>query len=480
MLLVLGFSDAPILYDSDTAWHLAAGDLIRSTHAVPKTDNWSYTASGETWYNLSWLFDVILSFMFTLGGFSALYTMTVIVFSASLTLMAWHCIKRGASIISICILLLPSMIIVFTGTLARPNMCSVLLTVIFYIVLHGFRSDGRFRRLLILIPLMCLWVNLHGGFLMAFPLLGLFAIEAWLAGDWKRVKAYTAIVALCMLATLLNPYGFSVYYGAYRTLSAPFSDKLLEWQPAEIGKNIPVTIMLLIIVCIGNFFDKRIPFADRAFTVFMLVMSLASLRHTVLTSLIMLPSISLRLTTLLYESRFADRIRSRDAIIMSDMQERGMRITALILALVAAVNIYTPAVPRGTSLRQVVEFRPDFYPAQEAEYVAKHYPGKHFFNSYNLGGYLDYIWHGKEKVFIDGRANSLYSDDLLADYTLFAETFGFGGRAEMIARKYSFDGLIIDNLDNVYFMWAWNPQWKAVYTGHAATVYIRTDLAKPK
>jgi hypothetical protein len=247
-----------------------------------------------------------------------------------------------------------------------------------------------------------------------------------------------------------------------------------------VGKNVPVTVMLLIILCVGNFFDKRIPFADRAFTVLMLVMSLASLRHTVLTSLVMLPTISLRLTTLLYESRFAERIRNRDAIIMSDMQERGMRITALILAFVAAVNIYTPAVPRGTSLREVVEFRPDFYPTQEAEYVAKHYPGKHFYNSYNLGGYLDYIWHGKEKVFIDGRANSLYSDELLADYTLFAETFGFGGRSEMIARKYGFDGLIIDNMDNVYFMWGWNPHWKAVYNGNAATVYIRADMPEKK
>lgn len=474
MLLVLGFSDAPVLYDSDTAWHLAAGDLIRSMHAIPKSDPWSYTATGETWYNLSWLFDLILSCLFSLGGFSAIYTLTVLVFSVSLTLMAWHAVKRGAGITSVCLLILPAVVIVYTGTIARPNMCSVLLTLVFYLALDRFRSDGRFNNLLILAPLMCLWVNLHGGFLMAFPLFALFGLEALLAKDMGRVQAYTRIVTLCLLATLLNPYGFSIYYGAYKTLAASFSSKLLEWQPVEVGKNVPVTLMLVIVLCIGNFFDKKIPFADRALTVFLLVMSLSSLRHTVLTSLIILPYLALRLTELVYESPLGQRIRNRDNAIMADMQERGMRITALVLALVAAANIYTPAYTSRGSIHAEEVFRPGWFPKEEAEYIAKHYPGKRFFNSYNIGGYLDYIWRGKVKVFVDGRANSVYSDELLSDYTMFSETFGFGGRSEIIADKYKFDGLIIDNYDNAYFMWRWNPHWKAVYSGNAATVYVRS------
>lgn len=479
-LLVFGFSNAPVLEDGDTAWHLATGDLIRSLHAVPKADSWSYTAAGETWYNLSWLFDLQLSFLFSLGGFSALYTLTVIVFSVSLTLMAWHCVRRGASIISVCLLLLPVIVIVFTGTLARPNVFSVPLTLIFYILLHRSRTDMRLGPLLFLVPLMALWVNLHGGFLMAFPLFGLFVMEAWLVGERNRVRIYLIITGLCLLATLANPYGFSVYYGAYRTLAAPFSSKLLEWQPVEIGKNVPVTIMTAIILCTGNFFDRKIPFADHALTVFILLMSLTSLRHSVLMSLLIMPCISLRLTTLLYESRFGERIRHRDNIIMSDMQEQGIRITAFVLALVAAINIYVPAYQHDLALRPQAEFSPMVFPKAEAEYVSNHYPGKHFFNSYNIGGYLDYIWRGRTKVFVDGRANSLYSDELLSDYAMFSETFGFGGRSEMIARKYHFDGLIIDNYDNAVFMWGWNPHWKAVYRGNTATVYVRADLVKPK
>ncbi len=471
LLLVFGLANAPVFYDPDTAWHLASGDAIRLSHAVPRHDSWSFTAGTDNWYNLSWLFDLGLAQLFHYGSFSAVYAITILIFALSLTLMARHAVRRGASPIIVLLLLLPIAPNIYTSILARPNLCSILLTVIFYLILHDYSRNGRFCRLLLLPGLMAFWVNLHGGFLLAFPLIGCFLAGAVLERNRTHSTAYTAILALCLLATLINPYGFAVYYGAYRTVAAAFSHVLMEWKPVEIGHNLPMTLVLLLMLCIGDFSDRKIPFADRALAVFILLLALSSLRHCAVAALLLMPYLALRATSLAYGSRIGKRIRNIDTAIMADMGKTDIRMLALAMVLAAGALIALPW-PRDAILAEPAGFRKAHFPVKEAAFIADYYPGLRFLNSYNIGGYLDYIWQGKVKVFVDGRANSLYSDDVLNDYKAFTENHGFGGRAEMIAAQYRLDGLIIANDDEDAGLWRWNPDWKVVYSGDAATVYL--------
>ena len=48
----LSSAGAPLLSDPDTAWHIAAGDLIREHGTVHLTDPWSFTAHGYPWLNI--------------------------------------------------------------------------------------------------------------------------------------------------------------------------------------------------------------------------------------------------------------------------------------------------------------------------------------------------------------------------------------------------------------------------------------------
>lgn len=474
LVVALGFGGAPVFYDPDTAWHLAAGDLIRQHHKIPFGDRWSFTGTDDIWYNLSWLFDTWLSFLLSWGGFSAVYAFTILVFAGCMTCMATHCIKtRGTSITITLALLIPLALVLFTGTLARPNMCSVAMTIAFYLILHHYSKNGKPFYISLLPILMALWVNLHGGFLFAFPLLAFFFAQAIGDKNLTAQKTYIIICGLCLFATLINPYGFGVYYGAYKTIAAPFNTVLTEWKPVEIGHNLQMTLLLVVILCTANFSDRKIPFADRAIALFVILLALSSMRHSIIASLLLMPYLSLRMTDMAYRSRWAEKIRKRDAGIMADMQKTDIRVMAACMLLGVCVLLYIPT-PRDEILKEPVGFSEKHFPVQEAEFIARKYPRLRFFNDYNIGGYLDYIWRGRVKVFIDGRANSLYSDDVLNDYKDFMESGGFGGRAEMIQDTYKFDGLIIANDSPILTQWSWNPDWKIVYKGKAATVFVKS------
>ena len=498
VIIILGLVEAPVFYDPDSAWHLATGDLIRAKGMIPAQDDWSFTTAHEVWYNLSWGFDVLVSWLFSIGGFSAVYTLTVVVFALSIALMMDNAVKRGASVISILLLIIPVILVEYNCTLARPNMCSILLSVFFYIALARFRETGKTSSLILLPVLMIAWVNLHGGFLLVFPLLGFFIWESFVplipyfkakfskAGKYYTNKAecwqlhrrfvYLLLTLLgCLLASLVNPYGFAVYYGAYKSIAAPFSTYLVEWKAVEIGHNPSATILLFILLFFTHFWDKRIALADRLIGVFITLLSLSSLRHTGVAALLLIPYLALRITHVLHAGKSGEKWLQKHVVIMQDMQKKDVRVLSFIMVIVSIAVVYLPMV-RDTIVKEPIEplgFQSKKFPVKEAEFIEKNYPNLRFFNHYNIGGYLVYLWRGRVKVFVDGRANSLYSDELLGDYLEVSENHAFGNIAASIIAQYRIQGLIIPNDDKDFWVWNGNPAWRAVYRGEVATVFLK-------
>ncbi len=472
LVAAFGFGNLPVFIDPDTAWHLAAGDLIRATQSIPQTDTWSFTTAGERWYNLSWLFDVIISIIFAQGGFSALYLLTIATFACSLVMMANHSIRRGASPIAVFFVVLCMALVLHGHVMARPNMCSLVLTAICYQCLYRYRETGRWLCLLWLPALLAIWVNLHGGFLLAFFLIGVFLLEALVQRNRTQARVYGTVFAASLAATLANPYGFALYYGAYRTLSGTFGQTaILEWQPADISHDLPMALLVLLILCIGHAFDRRQPFTDRLLSIFLCILALSSIRYSSIAALLLIPYLSLRLTT---ESWFARHLEKWDIAILRDMRQPDIRILGAGMAVGAMILITLP-YPRDTLLSEPIGFPKKAFPVAEAEYIAAHYPALRFFNHYNIGGYLDYLWRGHVKTFVDGRCSSLYNEDVLQDFSDFTNNYGFGGRAEAIAARYRLDGLIIPhNLPNAKD-WIWNPYWRLVYNGPVAAVFLRNN-----
>src|SRR5262249_31678268 len=150
---------------------------------------------------------------------------TAFVIALTFGLVFQMALGRGASFP----ILLPMLLLaVFASSihfLARPHVLSWIFTVIAFWLLETFEVRGD-RRLLLWMPLlMLLWVNLHGGFLVAFVLQGIYLVGAWAGRSddvhrqsevWQRIPVLLLTGLLMLVASFANPYGHKLHVHIYR------------------------------------------------------------------------------------------------------------------------------------------------------------------------------------------------------------------------------------------------------------------------
>src|SRR6202051_574058 len=253
---VYSLSNASLLLAHyDLGWHLAAGDLIRSRGHIPFQDPWSFTLGDKQWYNLSWLWDVIASVLFQYTKLSGLVFFVVACGVVIVGYLTSICLSSGASVIAVCIsvfsacLLYPSFATPPNIYLAAsPNTSTMLFCVIFY-------GECLKRTRCFLLPvIMVLWVNLHGGFLLGFLIVGIFCGVALLRRDWVNFKIYSFAGAGCLVATFINPLGWRIYQGVATTLGhfvqAYITEGWSYFSNVSMPGSVPGIIYILIFVAL--------------------------------------------------------------------------------------------------------------------------------------------------------------------------------------------------------------------------------------
>ncbi len=256
-----------LLGDAGIGWHIRTGQMILATHAIPRVDPFSATAfsatTGRAWFAWEWLYDVLVGWLDRAAGLNGVVFFTALVIAA---VFAWTfrlLLQRGTNILVALLLVLLAASAAMIHFLARPHVVSWLFTVTWFWILDSSEksccaydyksvatSEPKLQRvpmLWLLPPLMLVWVNVHGGFLVGFVLLAIYwcgAVWQWLkpTGDrfddilrkiraGRLVRALTLIGALSGLATLLNPYGFQLHVHIYRYLTNRFlMDHINEFQ----------------------------------------------------------------------------------------------------------------------------------------------------------------------------------------------------------------------------------------------------------
>ncbi|MFZ0276603.1 MAG: hypothetical protein WA254_19265 [Candidatus Sulfotelmatobacter sp.] len=252
-----------LLGDAGIGWHIRTGQMILATHATPRVDPFSATLSGHAWFAWEWLYDLLVGWLDRTAGLNGVVLLTALVIA---TVFAWTyrlLLRRGTNILLALLLVLLAASAAMIHFLARPHVVSWLFTVAWFWILDSSErrcwasdsesfatSDTNPRRvsmLWLLPPLMLVWVNVHGGFLVGFVLLAIYWCSAawqWLkptgdglddvlrkirAGRLVRVLTLTGI--LSGLATLVNPYGFQLHIHIYRYLTDRFlMDHINEFQ----------------------------------------------------------------------------------------------------------------------------------------------------------------------------------------------------------------------------------------------------------
>lgn len=470
------------LMDPDTGWHIAAGDYIRA-HGLPASDPWSYTAGDAPWYNISWAFDVLLSLLHGFGGLDAVVVAATLFYALAVALVCWIAQKSSGSLIASLATAALAGFVLLPGMLARPQLFTFLLILGFYWILRF----GGARWLLALPVLTALWANVHGGFIAAFVMLGMFFLEAVAKGERKRALYLVAAGAACLLALLVNPYGWRIVEAASLTMNSALKDVLLEWRPAELTAGSPIWLLVIFFAGVSALFEKSIPLADKLLACFWLAAGLMSARMMQIAALLSAPYLAQALALRLGQSPIGVAIEARDRDYAADLSKAAVRGVLAGLAVLFVAAAFTPPVQRALAGGDTafVETPAAHAPEEALAYANTHFPEARLFANYGFGGYILYCCRDVRPVFVDGRADTAYPRKVLEDAIVLGFMDGGGGmdaqHAEdwtALTESYGIDGFLASTKSALLGHLMEAPGWTKVYEDDDAALFMRAALAR--
>ncbi|MFB9268305.1 hypothetical protein ACFFWD_35160 [Bradyrhizobium erythrophlei] len=453
--------NAPLLLGHyDLGWHLAAGDLIRERGHVPLQDPWSFTHGDKQWYNLSWLWDVIASVVFQYTGFGGLVVFVVACGAIIVGYLASTGLRSGASTTAVCIAVFTASLLYPTFSTApniylaaSPNMATMLFCVIFY-------AECLKRTRWFLLPvMMVLWTNLHGGFLLGFPIIGAFAAVALLRRDWVDVRTYSLAGIGCLLAILINPLGWHVYDGVAATLGHFVQANITEWQSYSENMVMPGSIPGMVYIVMFVWLELRdrascpVPLEARLLSWLFLLLGFYQFRYMSLFIVFSTVPLALHIDRLLPKRLNETRI------------QRALLAAGLIAA--CALPLTFMHVKPALGLPQMLS-------EQDALYLQTHFPHARLLNHWNVGGILIFRTRGAVPVFVDGRAATAYPDSLLRDYFKLPEREIDEAAWDAVLEKYRIDTVLWVKAHQQLRRFLVDKRgWKEAYAGASQSIYVK-------
>jgi hypothetical protein len=273
----------PLFGSNDAPWHIAAGNFILENGYIPKIDPWSHTAGDYTWYNISWLWDVIIASVAKISleavFYFSIFLYALLVSVVSYTLVNHFNVKKEAAFLAICIVILT----LSSFVNARPQIITFFFVFFFFVGLSKRNFSNLFY---IFPPLMALWVNLHGGFLAGFILIGAYGLEAFIERNKGACIECTILLALCTGAMFISPYGIYILEALYRTLGSAITAHIIEWQPFYITNLLGGSVFFIAFILSGHFSKVTLKKAEIILVFFWFFMGMFSVRHLALSALI--------------------------------------------------------------------------------------------------------------------------------------------------------------------------------------------------
>jgi hypothetical protein len=244
---------------SDTYWHLRAGQDVWRTHAVPLVESYSHTAAGAFWPNHEGLWQAASFALYRAGGFPLLTLAGAALVTLAFALVYRLLVGPTATRFVLMALAMPLSASVWA---LRPQIASLaLLAILLTLVVR--------ERYLWLPPLFALWANVHGAVALGGVVLGAVALAAiWQArrrnelGARRRAATLVLMLPLCALATTLTPLGFKLWSFIFESVGRSREIGIDEWRPAYPTKPLEIGFWILALAFLALVVWRRRARAD--------------------------------------------------------------------------------------------------------------------------------------------------------------------------------------------------------------------------
>lgn len=479
---------ARISMDTDTWWHLRAGEWMFQHKAILQQDLFSYTRYGQEWNYPGWLIQIPMYLIFKIFGPGGLNIWTALMVAAAFS-FTW-CTLRGAYFLKAFLLVLAA---AASGVFwsARPHLVTfVLASATLYILeKSSSNSEAPNRKLLYWLPvIMVLWVNSHGGFVVGLILWGIYWISehvSWISEKStsvriKRILAEPKVIfkdpdyglsivgLLMVIAVSINPAGIEMFKYPFQTLGIEaLKDYIQEWQSPDFHSLSVQPFLWLLFLGFGavGISRRRITLADFSlFTIFGYMGFMAG-RNIALFSLAAPLVISRHLDPVLSSISI---LKYEKVEIPATAQSGHKAINLLLLGFICLAVILKAALVFPTSVN-FTEFQ-KFLPVQAAEVLNQQDSNGRLFNSYNWGGYL--LWVVPDlPVFIDGRTD-LYNDEIIQQWLTVVQV---KNEWEGVLDSYNVT-LVINETESALSKSLMNSgRWSKIYQDPVAVVFLRNE-----
>ena len=506
---------ARISMDTDTWWHLRAGQWIMEHGAVPQVDMFSYTRAGQSWQYPGWLVEVPMYLIYRILGPAGMNLWTAGMVTLAFAFL-WRTLEGGAFLRAFVTILAVTVSGVYWA--ARPYLVTFVLAAVYLLILEEYRwrrSDAARRRLWWLPLLMVFWANSHGGFLVGFILWGIYAGSELIAlmrnhiphslGTLFRISYFVSrnsnlegdhlpatthqsrrgiinvfheipntqysifLVGLVMLAAVcFNPSGPIMLIYPFKTVSiGALQDYIQEWQSPDfhsLSVQPFIWLLLATLAAVGSS-RRRLVFTDFLLVAVFAYLGLMAGRNIALFALTAPPVMARHLAPVLaalirklgYHPPTIDVVRPGQALLN--------RVMLALIVLAVFLKVAT-VLPNAVNERAFAKN----LPIEAVAFLKKsERPQGRLFNSYNWGGYL--LWALPEyPVFIDGRTD-LYDDAIIDEWLTVM-------RAEpgwvQVLGHYNVDLALIETGSTLARELSEQPDWRLAHQDDLAVIYQRS------
>ncbi len=455
-----------LLNDPDTYLHIAAGRWMLAHGVLPQQDPFSHTMAGAPWLAHEWLAELVLALIYGWSGWAGVALLTAVCFALALALLTRSLLVRCEPF-SALILVGFSGALILPHLLARPHALALPLLAAWCAALVRARDGGTAPPLLVL-PVMTLWANLHGSFIVGLALAAFLGAEAAFAapaGTARRASVirWGAFLVLATGAALITPHGIDGLLLPFRLSAMPaLQQSFIEWMSPNFQSFQPFEAWLLSLMFVAFAFGLRLPVARLVLLLALIHLALAHVRHVDLAALLAPVIVAAPLGP-----QIAERIRSSPPsplggwfIALARPANAAGRVLAAVLLLAMGT----------ASLLRPLE-RPDGPETPAAALAAARRMGLSgpVFNSEGFGGYL--VFSGVP-TFIDGRIE-MYGDAFLRRY--FAAESGDADALADLLERYHIAWTLLHPGERAASILDHLPGWQRRYADGQAIIHVRTQ-----
>ena len=468
------------LTTADLGRHIVNGELlINGITDVLNRNFYSYTEPDHPFTNHHWLTGVVFYCVHELFDFDGLSILYMLLVFGALAVVVSASRKSGSWAVPVIIGLCVVQMISYRVEI-RPEGFSYLLAGLFYLILQKIKSIEGSSTFLIatLLLLQLIWVNLHIFFFLGIAIAGVFLVDAMVNRKQNLPKFGSLVVGLTIIS-LLNPHHV-------KGLLAPLT--IFNEYGYMVAENQPIwfmhdrfgdaelyhfeVILLLTVFLIGFMFKLRVWKQNLVELILVLAfgtLSVFAVRGIPLFALFFIPFGSAFLTDRMDSLNFGTRQSLSKVLPII-----GIGFSLLFLAL---PKTYASARKgyEAIGLIENINLTGEFLRKQNI-------PGP-IFNNYDVGGYLIYHLHDREKLFVDNRPEA-YSVSFFD--SIYKPMQGDDAIFKEMTNKYGFNIICFFRHDNT--PWAQpflirrtqDPDWVPIFVDQACIVFVRNRESNRK